>query len=140
MQIESRAELSYLVFAHWKEGADDNGRRDPPPLPHALSASLTPHASTHAHESLHPHMYHSQSHSQSHSAPPHTHCPSLSLRSVNGWVTLEVIIKALSDNELQVLDAYQKKNPSAIYEEERARLREEEPPTRESDDDGLSDG
>ena len=23
--------LSYLVFAHWKEGADDNGRRDPPP-------------------------------------------------------------------------------------------------------------
>ena len=26
-------ELSYLVFAHWKEGADDNGRRDPPPTP-----------------------------------------------------------------------------------------------------------
>ena len=83
-------------------------------------------------------MYHSQSHSQSHSAPPHTHCPSLSLRSVNGWVTLEVIIKALSDNELQVLDAYHEKNPSPIYEEERARLREEEP-TRESDDDGSSD-
>ena len=72
-------------------------------------------------------MYHSQSHSQSHSAPPHTHCPSLSLRSVNGWVTLEVIIKALSDNELQVLDAYHEKNPSPIYEEERARLRPNPP-------------
>ena len=23
-------ELSYFVFAHWKEGADDNGRRDTP--------------------------------------------------------------------------------------------------------------
>ena len=113
------------------------GARHPPP--HALSASLTPHASTHAHESLHPHMYHSQSHSQSHSAPPHTHCPSLSLRSVNGWVTLEKLIKALSDNELQVLNAYHEKNPSPIYEEERATasLREEEP-TRESDDDGRT--
>ena len=26
-------ELSYLVFAHWKEGVNDNGRRDPPPMP-----------------------------------------------------------------------------------------------------------
>ena len=44
--------------------------------------------------------------------------------------TLEAIIKALRDNELKVLDAYNEKNPSHIYEEERARLREE------ADDDG----
>ena len=90
--------------------------------PHALSARLTPHTGTHAHAPLHPHMYHSQFHSQSHSAPPHTHRPSLSLRSMNGWVTLEAIIKALRDNELKVLDAYNEKNLSPIFEKERVRL------------------
>ena len=46
---------------------------------------------------------------------------------MNGWVTLEAIIKALRDNELKVLDAYHEKNPSPIYEKERLRLREEQP-------------
>jgi hypothetical protein len=31
---------------------------------------------------------------------------------MNGWVTLETMIKALRDNELKVLDAYHEKNPS----------------------------
>ena len=84
-------------------------------------------------------MYHSQFHSQSHSAPPHTHRPSLSLRSMTGWVTLEVIIKALRDNELKVLDAYNEKNPSPIFAKERMRLREEQPDEEPSDDDGPSD-
>ena len=59
---------------------------------------------------------------------------------MNGWVTLEEIIKALSDNELKVLDAYDEKNPSPIYQKERVRLREEQPDEEEpSDNDGPSE-
>ena len=48
-------------------------------------------------------------------------------------------MKALSDNEFRALDAYHEKNPSTIYEEERARLREEALDQEEDDDDGPSD-
>ena len=40
---------------------------------------------------------------------------------------METMIKALRDNELKVLDAYNEKNPSPIFEKERVRLREEQP-------------
>ena len=54
------------------------------------------------------------------------HTAPLPLRWVNGWVTLQAIVKALSDSELSALDDYQESNPSPIFKEERARLRAQE--------------
>lgn len=47
----------------------------------------------------------------------------MTLRWINGWVTLETIVKALTDNELCALDAYEENHTSPLFREERDRLR-----------------
>ena len=46
-------------------------------------------------------------------------------RSRHGWVKLDVIVRALGDNELNVLDHYLENNPSTEWTAERGRLRAE---------------
>ena len=48
-------------------------------------------------------------------------------KSTISWVTLEDIVKALSDNELNVLDRYEQNNPSEEWKSARAELREQYP-------------
>ena len=45
-------------------------------------------------------------------------------RSTISWVTLEEIVTALSDNELNVLDHFEENNPNKEWAEARAALRE----------------
>jgi hypothetical protein len=60
----------------------------------------------------------------------------VSLRWVNGWVTLETIINALEDSELGPLDSYHENNPSDMFQKESQRLRE----SAEEAADGVPDG
>ena len=48
-------------------------------------------------------------------------------RSTISWVTLEEIVTALSDNELNVLDHYEQNHPNKEWTEARAALRELHP-------------
>ena len=69
ISADREKELAYLVYASWKEDANDVGR------------------------------------------------------STIAWVTLEEIVTALSDNELNVLDHFEENNPNKEWTEARAALR-----------------
>ena len=73
ISADREKELAYLVYASWKEDANDVGR------------------------------------------------------SAIAWVTLEEIVTALSDNELNVLDHFEQNNPNKEWTEARAALRELHP-------------
>jgi hypothetical protein len=45
----------------------------------------------------------------------------LTLRWVNGWVSLETLIKAFNENELSVLDKYHENHSSNMFQKERQR-------------------
>ena len=47
--------------------------------------------------------------------------------SRHGWVKLDVIVRALGDNELNVLDHFEENNPNMEWTEARAALREQFP-------------
>ena len=47
--------------------------------------------------------------------------------SRHGWVKLDVIVRALGDNELNVLDHFEENNPNKEWTEARAALRELHP-------------
>ena len=103
--------------------------RSPPCPPHRLRPSVaTPRWHMLPRRSIHANSHHcplcASELSSSHTSSLHT--APLPLRWVNGWVTLEAIVKALSDSELGALDDYQESNPSPIFKEERARLRAQE--------------
>jgi hypothetical protein len=48
-------------------------------------------------------------------------------RSRHGWIKLDVIVRALGDNELNVLDHFEENNPNKEWTEARAALRELHP-------------
>ena len=48
-------------------------------------------------------------------------------RSRHGWIKLDVIVRALGDNELNVLDHFEENNPNKVWTEARAALREQHP-------------
>ena len=73
ISADREKELAYLVYASWKEDANDVGR------------------------------------------------------STIAWVTLEEIVTALSDNELNVLDHFEENNPNEEWTKARAALREQHP-------------
>ena len=112
-------ELAYLVYAHWKEGIDDTGRsgRSPPTCPAPMDAQTPDAAGRRPHRCTPFSMQ----------VLPAAHMRDAShtgLRWINGWVTLETIMKSLLDNELSALDDYHEKHPSEIFQKERERLRE----------------